>query len=243
MLDFVLPETLAKYFSVKLFGRGAAMDEAQGDPQKVWKIIHKKASTTPLIAPHQVHGTAVLKPKMLYALPLRPKADGVFLKYDSPVCASLRFADCTPVVVAGTSPVPWLFILHSGYVGTVKNIAENALIREMERGNIDTAGEMWAWIAPSICSKCYSRKKKGDPSTRKGLEVFSPENWKESGDFIFFDIQSQIANQLEAAGLSKEHIYTMRRCTHCENDLFYSYRGGDAASRNFLLAYATNVSL
>ncbi len=41
--------------------------------------------------------------------------------------ASLRFADCCPVVIASDSPEPWMLLLHSGFVGTVKNIVGRSL--------------------------------------------------------------------------------------------------------------------
>ncbi|MDL2298095.1 polyphenol oxidase family protein [Synergistaceae bacterium OttesenSCG-928-D05] len=244
VLNFNLPEALRDIFSVKLFGRGAAMDAAQGNPEKSWLAVKTpELPDVKLIAPYQVHGTAVLPAHEIYAWPTRPQADGIFLTQAAKACGSLRFADCTPVIIAGTKPRPWMLLLHSGYVGTVKDISGTALAREIERGTIDLSGETWAWIAPSICPKCYSRKKDGDLSTTNGLAVFDRANYEDKGSLVFFDIQSQIALQLERAGLAKNRIFTMRRCTHCEHGFFYSYRGGDLLSRNFLLACATKASL
>ena len=79
--------------------------------------------SAPHIIPSQVHGKNILVVNASnvsdYALPLRPEADGILLTVPN-VTASLRFADCAPVMICGDS---WVMILHSGYKGTALNIS------------------------------------------------------------------------------------------------------------------------
>lgn len=238
-VDFLLPTGLESCFSVKLYCRGPLMDQSAGDPQKALQAIHGETSGMPLVAPYQVHGTAVIPARSIYAFPFRPQADGIFLNERSNAAASLRFADCTPIVIAGEHPAPWMLLLHSGYAGTVKNIAGVSLQREKKRNGIIVDEKTWAWIAPSICRKCYSRKKNGDPSTAAGMIAFSEKNFDETKEYVFFDIKAQIAAQLRQAGLAQQNIFIMDACTFCEPTRFYSYRAGDAQARNFLLARTT----
>jgi Uncharacterized conserved protein len=80
-----------------------------------------------LVAPYQVHGTTIIPSSSSFALPLRPEADGVLIDTSSNSMASLRFADCCPVVIAAYSPEPWMLLLHSGFIGTAKNIVGRSL--------------------------------------------------------------------------------------------------------------------
>ena len=126
-LRLVFPDGLDRHFFARMYCRGELMDRAGGGPELIWRSLSSNFNNIKLVAPHQVHGTHVIPADSSFALPLRPEADGVMIVPGSDSLASLRFADCCPVVIASDSPVPWMLMLHSGFAGTAKNIVRSAL--------------------------------------------------------------------------------------------------------------------
>lgn len=231
-LEFVMPRELEGKFFARLYARGPLNDEADGDPARVWAALSQEYEGRPLVAPHQVHDVNIIEASARGALPARAEADGIVIYESSDALASLRFADCTPVVIAGAGAELWMTVLHSGFKGTLLNISAAALGRFWD-GRENT--KIWAWIGPRIGSCCYSRRA-DDTATRKALAKFSPECAEDRDGFVFFDIGGEIWRQLSACGVPDENIYDYGGCTRCENGLFYSYRAGDEKKRNFLLA-------
>lgn len=239
VLEFILPEELSGIFSVSLYGRGPLLEAAEGNPYLIWEgfgeeIKRKKE----LVAPFQKHGITVVEAGAANAIPVRPEADGVYVDTVSDACASLRFADCAPVVVACAGSSPWLLALHSGFVGTVKNISGAALAEALRRNAGTDIGKTYAWVGPAICAGCYSRKL-DDPSTKKAMEVFYPDNFIRRENMVNFDIKGEIKRRLAESGVLPGNIYVSELCTSCSNDNFYSYRSGDESGRNFLLVTNT----
>lgn len=171
----------------------------------------------PCISPHQVHGKNIIAVSD-GLLPNNPEADGVLLTVPN-VGASLRFADCAPVLLWGSD---WVMILHSGYKGTVLNIAGEGL--SMIGGRVSGA-----WVGPCIGRKHYCRDLR-EEWTQRGLKEFYRENWEEREGKIYFDLAGEIAEQLREGGVAEENIivsgidtFTDERCC--------SYRRGDKAER------------
>ena len=235
VIELEMPQRLSKYFFARLYAKGKMNDEAAGDPEAVWRVLGKRYRDVPLVAPLQVHGTNIIEADKDNSLPLRPEADGVLVTEHSSAFASLRFADCVPVVIAGISEKPWLYLLHSGFKGTLQNIAAAALAEAEQRNRLFNKGNIWAWICPAIGAECYSRRK-DDPSAVKASNAFSAENVFEEDEYFRFDLKGEIASQISAFGVPKDNIYTFDCCTSCCRDYFYSYRAGDAEKRIFLLA-------
>lgn len=233
-LRLVMPEVLRSYFFASIYCRGEIMDRSEGDPEKIWKSLSSNYNNVQLVAPHQVHGTEVVPSSSCFALPLRPKADGVLVDTSSDSLASLRFADCAPVVLASDCPEPWMLLLHSGFAGTVKNIVGKSLVKLSENMSGWNSVRIWAWVGPCICKRCYSRKI-GDPSTQNALKVFSPENYSKKNQIAYFNIKGEIKRQLMQCHLPYDNIFEVEECTCCNNNIYYSYRAGDERSRILLL--------
>ncbi len=231
-----MPDELKNIFFARLYGRCRINDEADGDPLRVWDFMSHKFNNALLTAPHQVHGTTVITADNNHSLPLREDADGVFIGSHSKCCGSLRFADCTPVVIAGTKPSPWMLLLHSGFVGTMKNISGKALAEVT--GNKD--GKVWAWIGPGMSFANYSRNK-DDNRTKEALSIFAHKNVAERDGLIYFDVQGQIEHQLEEAEVISRNIFRYYACTFENSDVFYSYRSGDVKKRIFLIGGDTTI--
>lgn len=235
IIEMVMPSVLRESFFAKLYARGALNDAAEGDPETVWKALSACYNNRPLVAPRQVHGVNIIEADCGQILPQRPDADGVFIEDGAYPLASLRFADCTPVVIAGAAKRPWMAALHSGFKGTLQNIASAAVKLALAKHPGQHPGEMWAWIGPAIGGECYSRRRE-DPTTELAVRSFAPENVSENSEGFNFDIKGQIARQLIEIGLIYDKIYMYDCCTCCRSDYFYSYRAGDEKKRIFLLA-------
>jgi len=235
VVEMAMPPLLRGHFFAKLYARGEMNDAARGDPGAVWRTLSAEYGETPLVAPHQVHGTRIIEAGEAVALPLRPEADALHIAPSSSAFASLRFADCAPVVIAGRAEEPWMYILHSGFKGTLQNISAAVLQNAAERYRSFSPRGVWAWVCPAIGAECYSRRRE-DPSAAEAVEKFSAENFREDGEFFRFDIKREIARQIADFGVPRGNIFIYDCCTSCRRDYFYSYRAGDGEKRLFLLA-------
>ncbi len=233
-LDLLMPLELKDLFTASIYCRGDFMDSSEGDPLKIWELLSYKYNNIKLVAPYQTHGTNIIASASEHALPFRPEADAILIDSASDSAGSLRFADCAPVVISSAFPDPWMLLVHSGFVGTVKGISELSLetVSRLKRG-VDLR-KTYAWIGPCICGKCYSRKI-GDPATQSAAGLFSPENYFLRNEMIYFDIKEEIKNRLLLFGIQGENISSWDDCTLCGDGSYYSYRGGDQKSRIFLI--------
>jgi len=238
VLQFVMPMELQRIFKVELYGRGALLDIADGDPSLIWKVISANCIEKNLVAPQQVHLTRIISAEKCFALPLRPEADGVYMDCNTRCAAGLRYADCAPVVIAGCEPNPWLYILHSGFAGTFSNIVSFAkvdLLSRFAKRSLSVDKTTWAWIGPCICADCYGRSE-DDYKTIMAEKRFAKNNFYKKQGKIHFDLKNEIKTQLIALGVPKRNIYISQKCTYSDNNKFYSYRAGDKNKRMLLLA-------
>ncbi len=186
----------------------------------------------PRVAPSQVHGANIIHVDDAnfgeYILPARPEADGVLLTA-AEAGASLRFADCAPVMLYGKC---WVMILHSGYKGTVLNISGRGLELVRKIYGEEAVKDSCGWIGPCIGRENYCRDI-SDEWTQRGLTSFHRENFDERDGKIYFDLAGEIKSQLIDGGLNEENItlsgidtFTDSRCC--------SYRRGDLKERMML---------
>jgi copper oxidase (laccase) domain-containing protein len=225
---------------VRLFMRGPLLDGAEGraglSRDRLVPLLGKRL---PLIAPRQVHGTEILDVSADCAsedcvLPFQAEADGILL--DSPEReASLRFADCAPVVVLPSeSKRPWALLMHSGYKGTVRNIVRAGLEKVRGRYGEKELFSSFAWIGPCIGGENYPRSR--EEWTERGLAAFHARNVRAGGEKFYFDIAGELREQLMEGGIAGNRIFPSGVDTFARRDLCYSYRGGDREDRMFLWA-------
>lgn len=187
------------------------------------------AYSFPHVMPSQVHGKNIIVINDTniaeYALPFRPNADGILLTVPN-VTASLRFADCAPVMIWDSS---WVMILHSGYKGTVLNISREGLsiVREI----FADVSESCAWIGPCIGREYF--RKANDEWTERGINSFHRENFSAEGENVYFSLADEITSQLVDEGLRRENILLSGIDT-LKDSRCYSYRRGDIHGRMIL---------
>ncbi|MFT4048376.1 MAG: polyphenol oxidase family protein [Solirubrobacterales bacterium] len=165
---------------------------------------------------HQIHGADIrsIDRDTVGSVPLGDGA--VVTERNLPVLIS--GADCPAVVIASSER---LVALHCGWRSVAAGIIEAAVER--------LAGERFsAVIGPGICQDHFE----------VGAEVVEQmgahgPNFTEGRQF---DLRGLIRHRLDAAGAAS--IHQVERCTHCEPELFYSFRrDGDPTGRQAAIAW------
>lgn len=236
-LRMQMPPGLDRVVCAELICRGLLLDGTRANPSVIEGRARHLLRGDALVAPWQVHGTAVQQSRRIWAQPSRMKADGVHIDpaFSQGTVASLRYGDCTPILIAGDSPHPWALILHSGFRGTLANISASGVARIARHyGGIDFR-RTYAWIGPAVGPCCYTRKL-SDPTTPDALALFDSRFCVREGDQIRIDLPGIVRAQLADAGIPRENIRSLDMCTCCNKRYFYSYRGGDEEDRMILLA-------
>lgn len=130
----------------------------------------------------------------------------------------VRFADCQGVLFF--DPVRRVIAaVHSGWRGNVKNILGKCVRKMVEEFGCKSS-DIFVGISQSLgpCCAEFSEPAKELPEWMRkyigGEDGRHVDLWKCSFD------------QLVAEGVRPENVEIMRRCTVCENDIFFSYRGG-----------------
>lgn len=130
-----------------------------------------------------------------------------------PLC--VRFADCQGVLLY--DPVKKAAgAVHCGWRGNTKNIIGKTVIKMRKEFGCNSA-DLFVGISQSLgpcCAKFSDPKKELPDFMRKYIENRHVNLWQCSLD------------QLADAGVLAKNIELIGRCTVCENNHFFSYRGG-----------------
>lgn len=222
--------------SVFLFMRGSMLEMATGDPVASYRTITgEDPFESCVIAPVQVHGKRVIFNNHENCLPGRPEADGICLDNSPGFWASLRFADCYPVIFYGSGNKPFLFILHSGFKGTLSKIAGSALHSLQNRHGNGSLSQCHVRIGPGIGQCCYWRRY-DDIFTQQAIRMLPESRWVRSEGRVYFDLAGIIRDTCLEYNVPEGNIGTIDLCTSCNSEVCYSYRHGDTQKRMFLLA-------
>ncbi len=138
------------------------------------------------------------------------------------VYLTVQTADCFPVFLY--DPVKKVCgLVHSGWKGTAHNITGNAV--QMMKTRFKCKPEnIVAAIGPGVQQWCYQ-------VNHKTANYFSKKYLVPDGlNHYLLDIQTVIISQLKESGVLDENLEIDRRCTHCEETLFFSYRRDGAQS-------------
>jgi YfiH family protein len=167
----------------------------------------------PVVAVRQIHSNQVLA-----VTQPGPAGEGdALITYIRDLTLSIRTADCYPILIADQRTRS-VAAIHAGWRGTSSRIVVKT-IAKMEQDFGTRPQDLHAAIGPGIGKCCY-------------------EVGEEVGRLFGLDCRGRIdlakANreQLIESGVSAGQIYSAGRCTHCEGELFHSYRrDGDRAGR------------
>ena len=144
------------------------------------------------------------------------------LRYDAVIThcpdrvLSIKTADCIPIFIVDRAK-KLIAAVHAGREGTARHITGKVLKQmRFEFGSMPQ--DLLVALGPAIGPRCYEIEER----------VFRPEwapfstpagagKWK-------VDLFSINIGQMREEGIEEEQIWDIDPCTHCHNDLFFSYR-------------------
>ena len=166
----------------------------------------------------------------------RPQAD-IILSDDPSVAIGVRVADCAPVLLY--DPVRRVVgAAHAGWRGTAAGAAA-AAVRAMEKELGSHPANIVAAIGPCLGACCGEVGPEVVEAFRAGgADRASLAAWftPGAGDRSFLDLERANRDQLTAAGLYPDAIFTSGLCTKTHRDRLHSYRGDGQASGRMLAA-------
>ena len=149
-------------------------------------------------------------------------ADGIVTNERNFMISSME-SDCTPVYIL--DPVAKAIgMVHSGWKGTSKGIAVNA-VKLMEESFGSRAEDIMIAFGPCICEKCYEVGSDLIPpfsefySSDELEKIFLPRN----GVKYSLDVKEAIRISLRRIGVKEENMFDSGFCTYHDR-LFYSHR-------------------
>jgi polyphenol oxidase len=172
-----------------------------------------------MFAAYQVHGrTATLVDKDTQS---RPRCD-VLLTQSPDRTLMLRFADCTPVLLADPRRRA-VAAVHAGWRGSALRAAAAGV--EALRDAFDSKpGDVLAAIGPAIGPCCYE-------VGEDVRQAFADRPWLFNERRL--DLWQANREALREAGVPDENIEVSGICTRCQSERFFSHRanGGQPAGR------------
>jgi len=181
---------------------------------------------------NQVHGDGI---QLLRAVPdeasVRGTVENDAVVTDvSGVALTVLTADCVPILIADRIRRAAAAV-HAGWRGTALEIGKKA-VRVMTDAFGSSPGDLVAAVGPSIGSCCYQVGPEVLNSMRSVFSWADSYIERETDGHGHLDLQGINREALVDAGLDRERVEVVFRCTACDKDLFYSYRrDGDGTGR------------
>jgi YfiH family protein len=144
------------------------------------------------------------------------------LEYDALITNSpntylgIQAADCLPIFIADQKKKV-IAAVHAGRQGTALQITKKVLKR-IEEEFACTSKDLLIAIGPSIGPCCY------EIDERVFLSKWEPFSILRCGGKWMVDLAQINIAQMKKEGIKEEQIFWINLCTHCHNDLFFSYR-------------------
>lgn len=177
----------------------------------------------------QVHSADVV-----YADTPRPldteyqKAD-ILLTDNPQVTLFMRFADCTPILLYDPKKQT-IGIVHSGWLGTIREAAR-AAVGAMQERYASNPADILAAIGPSIGPDHYEIGEDVIAQVRNTFGSDAESLLEEHGERIYFNLWDANRVLLEKAGVKQIEIAEI--CTACHTDDWFSHRGEKGKTGRF----------
>lgn len=149
--------------------------------------------------------------------------DGVITK-EKNVPLMCYSADCVPILFYDPK-AEIIGAVHGGWRGTKAEIAKKAV--ELMRQNGSESENIVALIGPAIGGCCYEV---GEDVGYDFYELYPHRVVKKDDGKYMPDLKAVTKDQLIQAGLKEDNIDNSGICTMCDNDNFFSHRGGRGKS-------------
>jgi len=232
-----LERAAAHLFTTNQWSLGAKT--TRGDDHAAWDQVAKAIDLTfdTLYRPRQVHGKAVVTPSPH----ARVTPGDIIVTNDPFVGIAVQSADCVPLLFADpTTRV--VCAAHAGWRGLAAGVPL-AAVQALKKNFGSRASDLVVALGPSIGACCYEvgsdvreafaahfpageldrwffeepRQLAGNPPMAKLGRERRPNHW-------FFDGWASARQQLEAAGVPADRIFSADLCTASHPGIFCSYR-------------------
>jgi len=173
-----------------------------------------------LVFPRQTHTNCVVD---LERIPENEITETDALVTNQPgICLCVQTADCVPVLLF--DPVNNVVAaVHAGWRGTVKKIAEAAVLT-MQKKYHSNPKNILAAIGPSIGPEVYEVGHEVVTAVQKNLLFPDKMLQKNASGKFHFNLWEANRQILLAAGLKEENIHVSEECTFQEEEKYYSAR-------------------
>ena len=200
-------------------GRGAAGDERLSGNGPARRVMTRPV----VVSVKQVHGTdALILDRPLEAGETFAGGWDVLMTNQSGVLLTIRTADCVPVLVH--DPLGRVVAaVHAGWRGAVAGIVPKTLALMRHRFGSEPAS-LQVGIGPSVGPCCYEVDEPVLARLREGFAEWRLVVRETGRSRAMLDLRELVRHQALAAGVESDSIRTVRVCTACHPDLFYSYR-------------------
>lgn len=173
---------------------------------------------------NQTHSDRVVE---VSASSAAPDADALVSR-DGKDPLAVLVADCVPIVLAGTGrsgnvPGPTA-VVHAGRAGVANGIVGHAVAALRRHG----AGELSAWIGPSVCGKCYEVP---EPMMRELAAEFPEAETRTRAGTFALDLPAAVRSQLTHLDVGVEPVTVAGGACTLENHGLYSHRREPGAGR------------
>lgn len=167
---------------------------------------------------HQVHGPVIVQLEHGFPFVYGQKADGI-VSIDSTRSASIRVADCVPVLLASEDGSV-VAAIHAGWRGVVSGAVLAALHHRWFSGS----KRVFAAIGPCISRKHFEVGPEVVAEFVKAFGSTTPIERQNPAGKGFVDLPGAIEQQLRGAGLAADQIDRTDRCSFEHTDEFFSHR-------------------
>ncbi len=182
----------------------------------------------------QVHGRVVLVVRPGEPLAAMPDADAI-VSLDPDRAASVRIADCVPILIADTHR-RLVAAIHAGWRGMAADVA-GACLHAIEEAGV-RPDDLVAAIGPCVGACCYQVGDavrdaflSGLPNAESWFAPDGPGHWR-------LDLSRAARDRLVALGVPPESVWAAGCCTAHEPDTWHSYRRDGTAAGRMVAAIA-----
>lgn len=195
-----------------------------GDSEKDVLLNHAALAKTigynlnTLVHMRQIHSDKVVIVDKTFTFDNPPECDALITNIANKPLMVMT-ADCTPLLLYDPRQNV-IAAIHAGRAGAFKNIVTKS-IRKMQEHFHSRPSDILAVLGPSIGVCCYEINETINNEAH-GLGLgYAIQKRQEK---FYLDVNRILKAQLEASGVSGEHIEALNRCSACENNTFFSYR-------------------
>jgi YfiH family protein len=187
-----------------------SVGDDQGNVEENLRRLQQALGADELFSAYQVHGKVVTLVEPDTAP--RPRCD-VLMTRSAQRALMLRYADCTPVLLADRKRRA-VAAVHAGWRGSAVRAA-GAAVQAMQQAFGTHPGDLLAGIGPAIGPCCYEVGQDVIDAFRDRPELISQSR---------LDLWEANRQALVEAGVPAEQIELARICTQCHPERFFSHR-------------------